>query len=221
MISLLSSQNLTKSYGPLEILRGISLSIDAGESIAIMGPSGSGKSTLLHILGTLDSPSSGTLEIGGKSPADLADTDLSRFRNQTIGFVFQDAHLLPQFSVLENVLLPIRAIGKVGDPETARATQLLLDVGLEERANHLPGQLSGGERQRAAIARSLIMQPRLLLCDEPTGNLDATTADQITDVLLHSGVGPERALIVITHSDALARRMSRHLELRDGQCFEA
>ena len=218
---ILEAKAIHKSFPPLEILNGVSLSVELGDSVAITGPSGSGKSTLLHILGTLDNPTSGALEIAGEDPFTLLDTEISKFRNRTVGFVFQDAHLLPQFSVMENVLLPVRAFRKVTDLDAARAKQLLSDVGLQDRVSHLPEQLSGGERQRTAIARSLIMAPRLLLCDEPTGNLDSTTAEQITEVLLTAGGGPDRALIVITHSEVLATRMSRHLVLRDGQCFEA
>lgn len=220
-MSLLSTHNLTKSFGHLEILRAISLSVEAGDAVAITGPSGSGKSTLLHILGTLDSPTSGRVEVAGTDPAGLSEEALARFRNEKIGFVFQDAYLLPQYSVRENVLLPVRAFARVDETVRARADELLTRVGLGERTDHLPGQLSGGERQRAAIARSLIMAPDVLLCDEPTGNLDGKTAETVTDTLLELAVSPERALVVITHSDALAERMSRHLTLRDGQCYAA
>lgn len=218
---MLKAQHITKSFGKLEILKAISLSVSPNESVAIVGPSGSGKSTLLHILGTLDTPTSGSLEIAGEDPSGLSEGDLARFRNERIGFVFQDAYLLPQFSVLENTLLPVRAFGSVDQAVRSRAEQLLVEVGLGDRLDHLPGQLSGGERQRAAIARSLVMEPDLLLCDEPTGNLDGQTADRIKETLLTAGVSDGRALIVITHSEALAESMTRKLTLRDGQCFEA
>jgi lipoprotein-releasing system ATP-binding protein len=220
MSLLLSTNSISKSYGPLHILRDISLSVEAGDAIAITGPSGSGKSTLLHILGTLDDPTSGSLEICGQDPAGLTDVDLSKFRNETLGFVFQDAHLLPQFSVTENVLIPARAFGSITPDKVSRCEDLLKEVGLSDRSGHLPSQLSGGERQRAAIARALVMEPKLLLCDEPTGNLDSATAEQIANVLLAFGTASGRALIVITHSDTLAGRMSRQLTLRDGQCSE-
>lgn len=219
-MSILSARDITKSFGPLDILKGISLAVEAGDSVAITGPSGSGKSTLLHILGTLDTLGSGQLEIEGIDPGALSEVDLSKFRNERIGFVFQDAYLLPQFSVIENTVMPVRAFGSVTEADREIARGLLSEVGLGEREDHLPGQLSGGERQRAAIARSLVMNPRLLLCDEPTGNLDARTAERIADTLLRSGAGDDRALVVITHSETLAQRMSRRFELRDGQCFE-
>ncbi|MBS14746.1 MAG: ATP-binding protein [Gemmatimonadetes bacterium] len=217
---LLTTTNLTKSYHTLEILKGISLCVDRSDSVAITGPSGSGKSTLLHILGTLDTPTSGSLEIDGQDLSTLSESGLSRFRNETVGFVFQDAHLLPQFSVLENVLLPVRAFGRVDAAATEQAESLIASVGLAERMTHLPGQISGGERQRTAIARSLIMEPSLLLCDEPTGNLDGQIADTVLEVLLSSAVSEDRALIVITHSESLAASMSRRFTLKDGLCSE-
>ncbi|HAA77061.1 TPA: ATP-binding protein [Candidatus Latescibacteria bacterium] len=217
---LLTTTNLTKSYHTLEILKGISLYVDRSDSVAITGPSGSGKSTLLHILGTLDTPTSGSLEIDGQDLSTLSESGLSRFRNETVGVVFQDAHLLPQFSVLENVLLPVRAFGRVDAAATEQAESLIASVGLAERMTHLPGQLSGGERQRTAIARSLIMEPSLLLCDEPTGNLDGQIADTVLEVLLSSAVSEDRALIVITHSESLAASMSRRFTLKDGLCSE-
>ena len=217
---VLITKSLSKSYGSLSILTDITISVQAGESISITGPSGSGKSTLLHIIGTLDEPTSGFVMIEGEDPSKLDDGALSRFRNERIGFVFQDAYLLPQFSVLENVLLPIRAFGSVTENDQARGRDLLQTVGLGERLTHLPAQLSGGERQRVAIARSLIMRPRLLLCDEPTGNLDQQTADQVTETILKTSDGEDRALILITHSDTLASRTNRHFRLREGQCYE-
>ncbi|MEM7234155.1 MAG: ABC transporter ATP-binding protein, partial [Planctomycetota bacterium] len=174
------AQSLSKSYptpsDPLVVLDDISLELDAGEALAITGPSGSGKSTLLHILGTLDEPTAGTVTFDGQNPFELDDTSLSAFRNLSLGFVFQDHYLLPQLSVLENVLVPTIA-GKSGSAEiTERARDLLSRVGLAERVGHRPSELSGGERQRAAIARALIQRPGFLLCDEPTGNLDAQNA---------------------------------------------
>ncbi|MEK6237742.1 MAG: ABC transporter ATP-binding protein, partial [Planctomycetales bacterium] len=171
---------LTKSFparsGDLDVLRGISLELSAGENMAIMGPSGCGKSTLLHILGTLDSPTSGSVSIGGRDPFSLSEPELAKFRNHAVGFIFQDHHLLPQCTVLENVLLPTLASGNAGADQVDRAKELLQRVGLQDRLDHRPAELSGGERQRVAVARSLILKPTLLLADEPTGNLDRSSA---------------------------------------------
>ena len=209
--------------GPVEVLSGVRFAVQAGESVSVVGASGCGKSTLLHLLGALDQPSSGRVEIGGKDPSGFGEKELARFRNRTIGFVFQDHHLLPQYSVLENVVLPTLAFpGDAGDPESleARARGLVERVGLGHRLDHRPAQLSGGERQRAALARALILTPGLLLCDEPTGNLDQTTAETVADLLfdLHRREG--NLLVVVTHSPELARRCDRRLEMRDGRCKE-
>jgi lipoprotein-releasing system ATP-binding protein len=207
---------------PVEVLRGVRLAADEGESIAITGPSGSGKSTLLHLIGTLDAPSAGRIVIGGSEPHRLAEPDLARFRNRTIGFVFQDAHLLPQYSVLENVLLPVWASGERpadGNPR-ARARELLERVGLAQRVDHRPAELSGGERQRAAVARALINSPRLCLCDEPTGSLDRRTAETVADLLLELHRDARTVLVVVTHSHDLAARMQRGYELVEGRCVE-
>lgn len=222
---MLAVADLHKEYlspsGPLPVLNGVSLSLDAGDSIAIMGPSGSGKSTLLQILGVLDQPTSGSVTIAGSNPFELDLAGQARFRNSTIGFVFQDHCLLPQLTVLENVLVPILA----GDPDPgaeARARQLLEEMGLSARLDHKPAELSGGEKQRTAIARALIRQPRLLLCDEPTGNLDRASADQVAACLESARILHNAALIVVTHSPSLAARFGRSLHLRDGLlCGEA
>ncbi|MDY7092418.1 MAG: ABC transporter ATP-binding protein [Acidobacteriota bacterium] len=210
--------------GPLEVLSGIDLAADSGEALAITGPSGCGKSTLLHILGTLDAPTDGRLEIGGTDPFALEEKALARFRNRTIGFVFQDHHLLPQYSLLENVLLPTLAFPgqDAGDeaPEE-RARRLLERVGLSHRLDHRPAQLSGGERQRTAIARALIRRPGLLLCDEPTGNLDQGTAEEVAALLFELRQQEGNTLVVITHSPELAERFPRRIELKDGRCYEA
>ncbi len=209
--------------GPVQVLADVTLELAPGDAVAVVGPSGSGKSTLLHILGTLDSPSSGNLEIAGRNPFSLAEKDLARFRNRSIGFVFQDHHLLPQYSLLENVLLPTLAFPaeSQGRDVAGRARQLLERVGLSHRLDHRPAQLSGGERQRAAIARALIQQPGLLLCDEPTGNLDRASAEAVTDLLFELHEREGNILVAVTHSEELASRFPRRLEMRDGRCVEA
>jgi lipoprotein-releasing system ATP-binding protein len=214
-------ENLTKTFiadvGELPILRGVSLSMTGGQSASIVGPSGSGKSTLLHLIGGLDRPTAGEVTVDDQQPFKMNDVELARFRNRTVGFVFQDHHLLPQCSVLENVLIPALAGGGVTPETEKRAKELLDRVGLSPRLTHRPAQLSGGERQRAAIARALVNQPTLLLCDEPTGNLDPRSAGNVADVLLELGRRPEVILIVVTHSMELAGRLDRKYELRDGR----
>ncbi len=217
----LNVERLSKSFptagGSLEVLRDLSLSLDGGERAAIVGPSGSGKSTLLHILGTLDRPDSGTLTIDGTDPFSLDVTELAAFRNRRIGFIFQDHQLLPQLSVIENVLVPALAIGRPTASDVERARELLDDVGLGPRTGHLPGELSGGERERVAIARALIMGPSLILADEPTGNLDRKTAVSVTELLIRLQESSGAVLICVTHSDALAEAMGRRFELLDGR----
>jgi len=206
----------------VHVLNGASLSASAGESIAIMGPSGSGKSTLLHCVGTLEPPTSGSVRIDGNDPFGLPEAQIARFRNETIGFVFQDHHLLPQYTVLENTLLPTVAFAgssaSEGGEERARA--LLERVGLGHRLLHRPAELSGGERQRVAIARALINQPGLLLCDEPTGNLDGKSAEAVADLLLELHSDARSVLLVVTHSQRLATRFARRIELENGRCVE-
>lgn len=214
---------LTKGFdgraGRVEVLRGIGFELAAAESLAITGPSGSGKSTLLHLLGTLDRPTSGEVTIDGRSPYTLPEPELARFRNRTVGFVFQDSHLLPQYSVLENVLVPTLAFpGDRDGHEESRARELLSRVGLAARLAHRPAELSGGERQRAAVARALIRRPRLLLCDEPTGSLDRASADTVSELLFELHAAESNVLIVVTHSLALAERFPRRCELREGRC---
>ena len=201
------------------VLDDVSFDVAAGDSTAIMGPSGSGKSTVLHIIGTLEPPTSGEVKIGGRSPFALNEPDMARFRNDSIGFVFQDHHLLPQYSVLENTLIPTLAFPGNAAGE-ARARLLLERVGLTHRLDHRPAQLSGGERQRVAIARALINRPAVLLCDEPTGNLDHRTADAVAELLLELHSQESNVLVVVTHNSELARRFGHRLELREGRCFE-
>lgn len=201
----------------LSVLRDVSLQLSSGDSLAIVGPSGSGKSTLLQILGTLDRPDSGSVAIDGQDPFALNEVDLARFRNHHIGFVFQDHHLLPQLSVMENVLVPALAGGKPALEVCERARSLVDSVGLGHRLGHLPSELSGGERERVAIARSLLMKPSLILADEPTGNLDRTTAKQVTELLIELQQVSGAILISVTHSDTLASAMGRRMELIDGR----
>lgn len=201
------------------VLDGVSFEVAAGDSTAIMGPSGSGKSTVLHIIGTLEPPTDGKVTIGGNNPFVLSEPEMARFRNDSIGFVFQDHHLLPQYSVLENTLIPTLAFPGGSDGEE-RARLLLERVGLTHRLDHQPAQLSGGERQRVAIARALINRPAVLLCDEPTGNLDHRTADAVAELLLELHGQESNVLVVVTHNSELAQRFAHRLELREGRCSE-
>ncbi len=215
---LLTAQSISKSYPsatevPLNILTDVSLSLAAGENVAIMGPSGSGKSTLLSILGTLERPTSGQITIADVNPLELPEPELAAFRSQKIGFVFQDHHLLPQCTVLENVLVPFLAGGRAGQEEVAQAKHLLERVGLADRTLHRPAQLSGGERQRAALARALVRSPQLLLADEPTGNLDSANADAIVELLLELQQETKAVLVVVTHNAHLARKLQKQLTL--------
>jgi len=204
---------------PLVVLEDASLQLQTGQSLAIVGPSGSGKSTLLHILGTLAPPTSGTVTLDGQDPFQLKPKKLARFRNEHIGFVFQDHHLLPQLSALENVLLPGLAKGRTTAQQSERANQLLETVGLGSRKDHRPAELSGGERQRVAIARALLMQPTLLLADEPTGNLDQSTANEVADLLLElvNGGESQSILVLVTHSTSLAERLGQRATLTQGK----
>ena len=209
--------HLFKDFGTVKVLRNVSLGITGGTSVVITGPSGSGKSTLLHVIGTLEEPSNGTVEINNINPFALSEPELAQYRNAVIGFVFQDHHLLPQYSVLENVLIPTLAF-KQGSDVTERASQLLKRVGLTNRQSHRPAELSGGERQRVAIARALINQPDILLCDEPTGNLDTATTDTVANLLFELHRAEKTILIVVTHNLELTSRFDRHLQLVDGTC---
>ena len=217
-------RRLSKSFdgadGAVPVLVDVDLVVEAGASVAVTGPSGSGKSTLLHLIGTLDEPTGGSLEVDGVDPFSLGERELARFRNDAVGFVFQDHHLLPQLDVLENVLIPTLAFGTPDETDEERARELIERVGLSPRLGHRPGQLSGGERQRAAVARALIRRPRLLLCDEPTGSLDRTTAGAVADLLFELHAEEGALLLLATHNEALARRCDRVLELRDGRCSE-
>lgn len=214
-------EHVRKAYAtvaePLQVLRDVSLELSPGQSAAIVGPSGSGKTTLLQILGTLDQPDEGAVTIRGENPFSLDEKQRAAFRNRTIGFIFQDHHLLPQLSVIENVLIPTLATGRPTEADIARAESLISQVGLGQRSTHLPGELSGGERERVAIARSLVMKPTLILADEPTGNLDSRTASDITELLLRLQADEQAVLVTVTHSETLAHAMNQRFELVDGQ----
>ena len=205
---------------PLVVLRGVTLSLDPGDAVAVVGPSGSGKSTLLNILGTLDRPTRGTYLLDGIDPFALDVNDLARFRSERVGFIFQDHHLLPQCTATENVLVARLAAGKVAKEHAERAAELLRLVGLEGRATHLPAELSGGERQRVAIARALMNRPSLLLCDEPTGNLDPKTSHAVGELLRSVTSNAGAMLIVVTHSVALAGTMPRRVRMEEGRLAE-
>jgi len=224
-MSKLVVQNLNKSYylggERLEVLRGLSLTMQAGDSLAVVGPSGCGKSTLLHILGTLDKPDGGLVQLDSIEPFSLGENKLAAFRNKNIGFIFQDHHLLPQLTVLENVLIPALATGPAMAEDRDRAIELLRRVELTDRMTHLPGELSGGQRERVAIARSLFRGPSLLLADEPTGNLDRRTAERMVELLLELQSQSGAMLISVTHSDSLASAMGRRAELIDGVLVES
>ena len=204
----------------LVVLDGVSFSMNAGENLAIIGPSGSGKSTLLQILGTLDSPTSGSVGIGGQDPFQLSENQQAKFRNERIGFIFQDHHLLPQWNVLENTLLPALASGTPTQEIRNRAVALLERVGLKDRMTHLPSQLSGGERERVAVARALVLKPMVVLADEPTGNLDQKSAENIAQLLLEVPKEENTVLIVVTHSSSLADQMQKRYELRNRKLLQ-
>ncbi|MBX3277457.1 MAG: ABC transporter ATP-binding protein [Acidobacteria bacterium] len=214
---MLEVSNVSKKYptprGELTVLRDVALSLKRGDAIAITGPSGSGKSTLLYILGALEPPSSGSVRLDGADPYALGERQLAAFRNEKIGFIFQDHCLLPQLSVIENVLAPTLVAAR-DDGFVARARELVEQVGLSDRADHRPAELSGGEKQRVAIARALIRRPVLLLCDEPTGNLDANTAEAVGSLLIDLHARQQTILITVTHSAELASRFPVRYEMR-------
>ncbi len=205
---------------PLVVLRDVSLALAAGQSAAILGPSGSGKSTLLHIVGALDEPTSGSVTLAGENAFALDAAGLARFRNRNIGFVFQDHYLLPQLTVLENVLIPALADGAPSTDAQARAKDVLNRVGLGERLDHRPAELSGGERQRTGVARALLLRPKLLLADEPTGNLDRTTGAAIGTLLIDMQQQEQAMLLVVTHSPELAALVQQRYELNDGRLIK-
>ena len=218
---MLEVNRVSKDYlspsGPIRVLSEIDLSVGPGQSISIVGPSGSGKSTLLYILGALEPPTSGTVRLDGQNPFELDDRRLAAFRNQHVGFVFQDHHLLPQCSVLENVLVPTLVARDAVDGVERRARDLIEQVGLAPRLHHRPHELSGGEKQRVALARALVQHPGLVLCDEPTGNLDQESADAVASLLVDLHRRQQSILIVVTHNLELARRMDTRYALGDAR----
>jgi lipoprotein-releasing system ATP-binding protein len=222
--TLVSVKDVHKSFDhmgrSLEVLRGIDLRIDEGEVVAIVGPSGAGKSTLLHCIGTLDLPTSGRIELAGEDITLLGATKarkLAALRNRTIGFVFQFHHLLPEFNALENVVMPGLIQGKTADEMEGPATALLTEVGLADRLTHRPGELSGGEQQRVALARALVLAPKLLLADEPTGNLDTATSTAMHELFFEINRTRGTTIVVVTHNANFAERMPRVVHLRDGK----
>lgn len=219
--SILQSIGLKKTYAGLDVavLNGIDLDVQAGEQVAIVGTSGSGKSTLLHLLGGLDAPSEGQVSILGKPLAEMNETKRGELRNQSLGFVYQFHHLLPEFTALENVAMPLLIRRTPREEAMASAAEILKKVGLAHRLEHMPGELSGGERQRAALARALVTRPQCVLADEPTGNLDRHTAHAVFDLLLEMNQTEGVALVVVTHDLELSAKLKREYKLVDGQLF--
>lgn len=219
MSNIIACQGLTKTYQGLDVsvLNGIDLSVSAGEQVAIVGTSGSGKSTLLHLLGGLDAPTAGDVLIAGQPLAKLNETQKGRLRNSTLGFVYQFHHLLPEFTALENVAMPLLIRRMAREEALGLAAETLAKVGLKHRLEHMPGELSGGERQRAAVARALVTQPKCILADEPTGNLDRHTAHVVFDLLLELNQSQQLSLVVVTHDLELAQKMQRQYKLVDGK----
>ena len=210
------AKNIQKSYGNLEVLKNIDLSIEEGEIVSIVGKSGAGKSTLLHILGTLDQADSGDLEINNTKTQDLNSEELSKFRNQQIGFVFQFHHLLPEFTALENVCFPALIAKKNNKDVQRRATTLLTELGLKDRIHHKPNQLSGGEQQRVAVARALMNDPAVILADEPSGNLDTETSNELHQLFFELRAKHQQTFIIVTHNLELAKMSDRTLVMKDG-----
>lgn len=219
----ISVQNLFKSFGNgikrVDVLKGIDLNFNRGEAAAIVGASGVGKTTLLHILGTLERPTSGKVFYEGKDIFKLNENELARFRNTEIGFVFQFHHLLPEFNALENVMMPCLIAGLPKKEASNKAEEILISVGLKDRILHKPGELSGGEQQRVAVARAIVLEPKILLADEPTGNLDTKTGESVFELLQELNQKKGIALIIVTHNLRLAQKLSRQIQLIDGKAI--
>ena len=213
---MIKAQGITKAFGDLQVLKGVDFNVDRGEVVSIVGASGAGKSTLLQILGTLSRPDSGTLLIDGSDPFVLGDRKLSDFRGKKLGFVFQFHHLLPEFTALENVMMPALIASVPSSEASRRAMSLLETVGLAGRADHKPSELSGGEQQRVAIARALVNSPAVVLADEPTGNLDSATKQEIQGLLLQLRESLGQTFVIVTHDEALAASCDRSLKMKDG-----
>ena len=213
---MIKATNIQKHYGELAVLKGVSLEINEGEIVSIVGASGAGKSTLLHIIGTLDKPDSGTVSINNTETSKLKDKKLSDFRNRAIGFVFQFHHLLPEFTALENVCIPAFIAGKSESEAKSKATELLGFLGLGDRANHKPSELSGGEQQRVAVARALVNQPAVVLADEPSGNLDSQSAKDLHQMFFELRDKFNQTFVIVTHNSELADMANRKLVMKDG-----
>jgi len=213
---MIKAENIKKSFGPLQVLKGINLDVPAGKVYSIVGASGAGKTTLLQILGTLSNPDEGKVFIDGKDVSAMNEKDLSRFRNQKLGFVFQFHHLLPEFSSLENVCIPAYIGGVSRLKAEARAKELLHYLGLSERLNHKPSQLSGGEKQRVAVARALVNRPAVVLADEPSGNLDSQNRDDLHELLFTLRDEMGQTFVIVTHDDSFAQRSDQIIHIRDG-----
>lgn len=213
---MIEISNITKSFGSLRVLKGVSLHVEKGEIVAIIGPSGAGKTTLLQIIGTLDKPDSGTIEINGKNLSKMSSDDLARFRNQEIGFIFQFHQLLPEFTALENVMLPALIAGTNINDARQQALSLLQQLGLHNRIDHKPAELSGGEKQRVAAARALINKPSVILADEPTGSLDSANKKELQNLLLELRDKFKQTIIIVTHDPELANIADRTIKMRDG-----
>ena len=214
---MIQATNIVKSYGPLEVLRGLDLNVESGEVVAIVGASGAGKSTLLQILGTLDVPNQGELHIDGTPVHGMSRSALSRFRNENLGFVFQSHRLLPEFNAVENVMMPAWISGQSTDQSAPRAEALLQELGLGHRLAHNPSELSGGEQQRVAVARALMNRPKVLLADEPSGNLDSENAEALHDLFFQLRDRSGQTIVLVTHNESLAARADRTLRMADGQ----
>lgn len=215
--TMLKAVNLTKKYGDLEILKGISLEVNAGEIVSIVGSSGAGKTTLLQILGTLDRPDEGTFTIDGVNPFSLSQRELAKFRNKKIGFVFQFHQLLPEFDAIENIMIPAMIQGISKKDAREKAFSLLEKVGLQDRANHRPNEISGGEQQRIAVCRALVNQPNIVFADEPSGNLDSKNANELHELFFKLREELNQSFVIVTHNQELAQQADRMLHMQDGR----